>query len=103
MKNFILIIILTFLGTTAFSQNKNIKSSKAEPHEKTNYSEKGLLKSKKKKKKNKKSKKSDKASKTDYSTKKKKETKKRKAIDAAPNVDPSNNRKKTDRKVSTKL
>ena len=53
MKNFILIIILTFLGTTVFSQNKNIKSSKAEPHEKTNYSEKGLLKSKKKKKKKK--------------------------------------------------
>ena len=103
MKNFIFIIILTFLSTIAFSQNKNIKSSKAEPHEKTNYSEKGLLKSKKKKKKNKKSKKSDKASKTDYSTKKKKETKKRKAIDAAPNVDPSNNRKKTARKVSTKL
>jgi len=53
MKNFIFIIILTFLSTTAFSQNKNIKSSKAEPHEKTNYSEKGLLKSKKKKKKKK--------------------------------------------------
>ena len=105
MKNFIFIIILTFLSSIAFSQNKNIKSSKAEPHEKTNYSEKGLLKSKKKKKKkkNKKSKKSDKASKTDYSTKSKKETKKRKAIDAAPNVDHSNNRKKTARKVSTKL
>ena len=105
MKNFIYIIILTFLSMTVFSQNKKSTTSKAEPHEKTSYNEKGLLNSKKKKKKKnkKKSKKSEKVNKTDYSIKKKKETKKRKATDAAPNVDPSNNRKKTARKASTKL
>ena len=103
MKNLIFVIILTFLSSSAFTQNNKTKPSKAEPHQKTSYSEKGLLNSKKKKKKKKKSKKSDKSSKSDYSTKTKKETKKRKAIDAAPNVDPSNNRKKTARKVSTKL
>ena len=56
MKNFIYIIILTFLSSTAISQNKKSATSKAEPHEKTSYSEKGLLKSKKKKKKKKKKK-----------------------------------------------
>ena len=69
------------MSSTAISQNKKSATSKAEPHEKTSYSEKGLLKSKKKKKKKKKkkSKKSEKVNKTDYSIKTKKETKKRKA------------------------
>ena len=56
MKNYIFIIILSFLSTSLFSQNKKIKSSKAEPHEKTSYNETGLLNSKKKKKKKKKNK-----------------------------------------------
>ena len=56
MKNFIYIIILTFLSITAFSQNKKSTTSKAESHEKTSYSEKGLINSKKKKKKRKKKK-----------------------------------------------
>ena len=33
---------------TVFSQNKKSTTSKAEPHEKTSYNEKGLLNSKKK-------------------------------------------------------
>ena len=104
MKNYILIIILSFLSTSLYSQNKKIKSSKAEPHEKTSYNETGLLNSKKKKKKKKKIKKKEKnAEKTDYSSKVKKETKKRKAIDAEPHIDASYNRKKTFRKPSKKL
>ena len=100
MKNYIFIIILSFLSTSLFSQNKKIKSSKAEPHEKTSYNETGLLNSKNKKKKKKKEKN---AEKTDYSSKVKKETKKRKAIDAEPHIDASYNRKKTFRKPSKKL
>ena len=56
MKNYIFIIILSFLSTSLFSQNKKIKSSKAEPHEKTSYNETGLLNSKKRKKKRRKKK-----------------------------------------------
>ena len=102
MKNYIFIIILSFISTSLFSQNKKIKSSKAEPHEKTSYNETGLLNSKKKKKKKKKKKEKN-AEKTDYSSKVKKETKKRKAIDAEPHIDASYNRKKTFRKPSKKL
>lgn len=100
MKNYIFVIVLSLASTAVFSQNKKIKSSKAEPHEKTSYNETGLLKSKKQKKKKTKSKSSDK---TDYSTKEKKETKKRKAIEAEPHVDASNNRKKTSRKATKKF
>ena len=101
MKNYIFVIVLSLASTAVFSQTKKIKSSKAEPHEKTSYNETGLLKSKKQKKKKKtKSKSSDK---TDYSTKEKKETKKRKAIEAEPHVDASNNRKKTSRKATKKF
>ena len=99
MKHYIFILFFSLISLTYYGQNKKIKTTKAEPHEKTSYTEKGLLnKKQKKKKKQKKS-----LKKSNYTTVEKKETKKRKAIDAEPHVDASNNRKRTARKASKKL
>ena len=97
MKHYIFILFLSLISLSYYGQNKKIKTTKAEPHEKTSYTEKGLLNKKQKKKKKQSSKKSN------YATVEKKETKKRKAIDAEPHVDASNNRKRTARKASKKL
>tara|TARA_B100000497_G_C7385656_1_gene246434 strand:- start:62 stop:358 length:297 start_codon:yes stop_codon:yes gene_type:complete len=98
MKHYIFILFLSLISLSYYGQNKKIKTTKAEPHEKTSYGDKGLLNKKQKKKKQKKS-----SKKSNYATVEKKETKKRKAIDAEPHVDASNNRKRTARKASKKL
>jgi len=71
MKHYIFILFLSLISLSYYGQNKKIKTTKAEPHEKTSYGDKGLLNKKQKKKKQKKS-----SKKSNYATVEKKETKK---------------------------